>query len=370
MTRTPPPPGLRPRTPRWPSRLLLAPVLGLGCANAEPNPVPPPPPVAPAASASATTAESPPPQEARDVMAAAPGGGLVVGEATPVPIAMVPETPATRPEDEARVREAGWSWLAEKLVADGLPRDRVIPTLADPRFEPFDGLFFSIRPRESRALYRHVRKARTVRAARRCLAEHEEAFARAERDHGVPASLLAALLQVETACGRNTGSSLILHRLARLAMANEPANLEANIERNATRQGRIDPALAKKTRERGLYLENLFYPEVKATFVVADRLGVSPLDLYGSSAGAFGYPQFLPSSYLAHGVDGDGDGKVSLWDVDDAVSSAARYLVAHGWKEGLSRKEQRQVIWHYNRSDAYIDAVLGLADRVEAGRRS
>src|SRR5262249_25506728 len=86
--------------------------------------------------------------------------------------------------------------------------------------------------------------------------------------------------------------------------------------------------------------------------------------LRGSGSGALGIPQFLPRSYLWYGVDGDGDGSISLYDADDAIPSCAKYLQHYGWKPGLSRKEQRNVIWGYNHSDAYIDTVLWLSDEV------
>jgi membrane-bound lytic murein transglycosylase B len=75
-------------------------------------------------------------------------------------------------------------------------------------------------------------------------------------------------------------------------------------------------------------------------------------------------PQFLPSKYLQFGADGDGDGRVSLYDPEDAVASCARYLQANGWQPGIDRAGRRRVIWSYNRSSPYIDTVLALADRL------
>jgi membrane-bound lytic murein transglycosylase B len=81
-------------------------------------------------------------------------------------------------------------------------------------------------------------------------------------------------------------------------------------------------------------------------------------------AGAFGMPQFLPSKYLQFGTDGDGDGRVSLYDAEDAVASCAQYLKSNGWQPGIDRAGRRRVIWTYNRSSPYIDTVLALADRL------
>jgi membrane-bound lytic murein transglycosylase B len=258
----------------------------------------------------------------------------------------------------------GWDYLVEKLVADGVDRRQVRRTFTDPRIEPFTGLQFGLHPREPNSLYRGFTKPGSIAMARRCKAAHEDTLRTAEREHGVPASVVAAIIHIESGCGRNTGSDIVLYRLARLAMANDPANLRENIDRLTG--GTRDPDIESQTRQRARYLEDTFYPEVLATFQIADRMDMDPLSLRGSGSGAFGMPQFLPRSYLSFGVDGDGNGRISLYDAEDAIPSCANYLAVHGWKPGLSRAERRRVIWHYNRSDAYIDAVLELADRLDA----
>jgi len=265
----------------------------------------------------------------------------------------------------ASADDRSWNYLIEKLVADGVPRERVVAAFSDPRVAPFAGLEFSANPpRESRALYRRFLRPSSIAAARRCRLRYAEAFEAAERAHGVSANVLAAILYVESGCGRNTGSSLILYRLARLAMANEPDNLHQNIERFATADGELDPVTVAKLRARARYLEATFYPEVRALFDVADRMGVDPLSIRGSGSGAFGYPQFLPTSYLQYGTDGDGDGHVSLYQTADAVASCARYFAGHGWRPDASAAQRRAAVWEYNHSAAYVDTVLTLAARI------
>jgi membrane-bound lytic murein transglycosylase B len=284
-------------------------------------------------------------------------GALGCGACIAVVVAALGAAAGARADD-------GWTYLIDKLVADGVPRARAERVFADRRVPPFDGLGFSLSPRESHARYRWFLRPASVALARACRRRHAEAFEAAEREYGVPASTLAALLHVETACGRNTGSSLVFHRLARLAMANEPANVRMNIARLAGPDP--DPAVVERVRARARYLEDTFYPEVRALFEIAERLDIDPLDIRGSESGAFGYPQFLPTNYLEDGVDADGDGRVSLYDHADAVASCAKYLVRHGWKPGMTRAERRAVIWQYNRSDAYVDTVLALAERIAA----
>lgn len=258
-----------------------------------------------------------------------------------------------------------WAYLIEKLVSDGVDRDQVVAAFADGRLPPFDGLGFSLAPRESPSIYRALRTPSAAEGARRCIARHEDAFRRAEKRFGVSASVLGAILHVESRCGGFTGNHVVLHRLARLAMANEPANLSLNIARHT--RGMVGAEAASvdaRVQARARELEAIFYPEVLATFRLAERLGIDPLAIRGSPSGAFGLPQFLPSSYLRFAVDGNGDGRVSLYDPADAIASAANYLASHGWRPEIGRERQRQVIWAYNRSAAYIDAVLYLADRL------
>lgn len=289
--------------------------------------------------------------------------GLLVALALGLLTPRVMEAATTDTETAAHAR--GWGYLIDKLIADGVARERIVQVFADPRMPPFTGLSFSLHPRESRRLYRRFLKPVSVAEARRCRARNASALEAAERNQGVPASVVAAILHVESSCGRNAGSSPILYALARLAMAREPANLAANVERHAGPGAASDPSIVEQVHARARYLEDTFYPEVRALFDVADRMHADPLALLGSPFGAFGYPQFLPTSYLQDGVDADGDGRVSLDDVDDAAASCARYLAQHGWRPGMSAVERRAVIWQYNRSDSYIDTVLALARLIE-----
>jgi membrane-bound lytic murein transglycosylase B len=269
--------------------------------------------------------------------------------------------------DEASQR--GWGYLVEKLTADGHDRERVAALFADERTPPFSGIRFSLRPREPRALYRGFLTSSSVAQARLCRARYGDALAAAEERYGVPASVVAAILHVETACGRNTGGSRILPALARLAMAAEPANLAVNIEAHTGDPYPASAGAAQPTVARAQRLEEMFYPQVRAALQISESLGLDPLEIRGSGSGAFGIPQFLPTSYLSFGRDGNGDGRISLYDPEDAIASCAAYLAAHGWRRGISLREKREVIWHYNHSPAYVDTVLSLATRIEAPAR-
>jgi murein DD-endopeptidase MepM/ murein hydrolase activator NlpD len=75
-----------------------------------------------------------------------------------------------------------------------------------------------------------------------------------------------------------------------------------------------------------------------------------------SSAGAVGWMQFMPSTWLRWGVDADGDGIADPWNATDAIYAAARYLAAAGGQTDIARG-----VFAYNHADWYVREVLDLA---------
>ena len=75
-----------------------------------------------------------------------------------------------------------------------------------------------------------------------------------------------------------------------------------------------------------------------------------------SSAGAIGWMQFMPSTWLRWGTDADGSGIADPWTATDAIYSAARYLAAAGGQTDISRG-----VFAYNHADWYVREVLDLA---------
>jgi murein DD-endopeptidase MepM/ murein hydrolase activator NlpD len=75
-----------------------------------------------------------------------------------------------------------------------------------------------------------------------------------------------------------------------------------------------------------------------------------------SSAGAIGWMQFMPSTWVRWGIDANGDGVADPWNPEDAVYSAARYLAAAGGAADIS-----SAVYSYNHADWYVNEVLGLA---------
>lgn len=139
---------------------------------------------------------------------------------------------------------------------------------------------------------------------------YADALARAEEKYGVPAEIIVGIIGVETVYGRNTGNFRVLDALTTLGFDYPPT---------PTRATRME----------------FFRGEIENTLLLARESGVDPFSLFGSYAGAIGWPQFMPGSIRKYGVDFDGDGKIDLRNSPvDAVGSVANFLVEHGWKRG------------------------------------
>jgi membrane-bound lytic murein transglycosylase B len=252
----------------------------------------------------------------------------------------------------------GWDYLAQKLLDAGTSDAEVARIFTDPRMPSRTPVPFKLKPKETNQMYSGFTAEPRLRIARECLAAHASAFEAAEKTYQVSRHVLAALILIETHCGRIVGDNLIINRLARVSSVGEPKNITFNLEQLLREDNSVT---REQVESRARYLEETFFPEVQAIFEVAEKKNVDIFDLKGSVAGAFGIPQFLPSSYLKFGVDGNHDGKVWLFDPEDGIASAAHYLHSFGWKDQATAEEKKKVLWNYNRSDAYGDAVLKVA---------
>ncbi len=145
-----------------------------------------------------------------------------------------------------------------------------------------------------------------IRAGVSFYRRHEADLKRAEATYGVPASIVAGVLGVETIYGRQTGNFRVLDVLTTLTL-DFP-------------KGRSDRSAFFKT-ELGQFLK------------LCQEQQLEPDTVLGSYAGAIGLPQFMPSSIRRYAVDFDADGHIDLLrSPDDAIGSVARYLAEHGWQ--------------------------------------
>ena len=132
-------------------------------------------------------------------------------------------------------------------------------------------------------------------------------LASTEAAYGVPASIIVAIIGVETLYGRHTGDFRVLDALATLGFRYPDADR---------------PERAHMFRNQLADLIALDYQEK-----------LDARQVTGSFAGAMGLPQFMPGSLKRYATDGDQDGRIDLHhNVSDAIASVARFLRLHGWQ--------------------------------------
>lgn len=134
--------------------------------------------------------------------------------------------------------------------------------------------------------------------------QHRVALERAEREFGVPAEMIVAVIGVETSYGRNVGSYRVIDALSTLAF-DYPAR------------------------------SPFFTGELKHYLILTREQGMDPSEMMGSYAGAMGYGQFMPSSFRSYAIDFDNDDIIDIWQNPiDAIGSVANYFKRHGWRQG------------------------------------
>ncbi|MBC5782460.1 lytic murein transglycosylase B [Ramlibacter sp. USB13] len=142
--------------------------------------------------------------------------------------------------------------------------------------------------------------------------ENRSTLERAEQEFGVPAEIIVGIIGVETIYGQQMGDFRILDALATLAF-DFPESHPRAAERTKYFRGELEQFLAYHETARS-----------------------NPLAPRGSYAGAWGMPQFMPSSLARWGVDYDGDKNVDLArSTDDAIGSVANYFKGYGWVTGM-----------------------------------
>jgi membrane-bound lytic murein transglycosylase B len=217
--------------------------------------------------------------------------------------------------------------------------------------------------RESRLDYSRFLRPERIARARSFLHTNRKLLTQIEHTYGVPKEIEVAILLVETDLGRYLGSDLTFNILASMAVA---SNLD---QVRPWLSPKIISSMGTKDLEERLKRNSQWsYRELKALLTYSRQNHVDPLTIKGSVFGAIGLCQFMPSSVLCFGVDQDHNGKIDLFSKGDALASMARYIKAHGWKAGLSPKEQEAVILKYNYSRPYAETVLEVAKRLSCNK--
>ena len=211
--------------------------------------------------------------------------------------------------DQALVQRRDVQAFVDKLVRkDHFDRRQLIAIMKEARFQP--QIIESMdKPYEKKTwdVYRALfLTPQRVQEGLQFWRANQHALERAQRKYGVPASVIVAIIGVETLYGKHQGNYRVLDALTTLAFY-YPKRSEFF------------------TKELGEFLQ------------LCREQGVPANQYMGSYAGAMGKPQFMPSSYRFYAVDFTGNGKRDLMNDDrDVIGSVANYFHQHGWKMNKS----------------------------------
>jgi len=140
-----------------------------------------------------------------------------------------------------------------------------------------------------------------VNRGKRLLKKHKVLLNNIRQKFGVQPRFLVALWGMETDFGRLTGGFNVINALVTLA---------------------YDGRRSK-----------FFRGQLLNALTIIDAGHISAANMKGSWAGAMGQTQFMPSTFLKHAIDFNGDGKIDVWGTTgDALASGANYLSNVGWK--------------------------------------
>lgn len=194
------------------------------------------------------------------------------------------------------------------------------------------------------------------------LKTHNRILKKMENHFDVSAPVVVAILSVETSCGRYMGNFETVNILVTQTLSLEPEISRQILDQIPLKErSELDPkAIEKRLRKKSIRA----YKELKALLTYVKDQNMDPFAVKGSTEGAIGLPQFLPSNIKRYGFDGNGDGKIDLFQHEDAIASIASYLKAYDWREDNSYKKKKEIIRKYNPSDYYATTVLQLAERL------
>jgi membrane-bound lytic murein transglycosylase B len=211
------------------------------------------------------------------------------------------------PVDDAAVAAAREALVERMVMRHGFERDRIAAIL-DSAVIDQSVLRAISRPAERVVPWYEYRgiflNDARIGAGVRFWQDNADLVERTAAERGVDPEMILAIVGIESLFGERMGRYRVLDSLSTLAFAYPPR-------------------------------ASFFASELEAFLVMSSEEGPDFLGALGSYAGAMGAGQFIPTSYSAYAVDGDGDGHRDLWrNWSDILASVANYFAEHGWEQG------------------------------------
>ena len=255
-----------------------------------------------------------------------------------------------------------FSSVQKRLISDGFDSVKIKKLYNRPQvFFEADGVTLLFTYKEAQVDYGQFANKWSIRKARQYMQKHDTELTRTEQFYGVDKSVITAILLVETGLGASVGTRSTLNTLSTIAALKDPAvrDMLWDLIPESKKISR------KKFEKRAASRSKWAYEELKAFLKYTNREGFDPALIPGSFAGAVGVAQFMPTSIMAYGQDGNNDGIVDMLNHADAMASIANFLKSHGWRPKQNRKKAKKIIYHYNHSNYYVDTILKISKRLK-----
>ena len=253
--------------------------------------------------------------------------------------------------------------LSDRLIADGVDPILVKSIYQNPKAKvELEVVAGNLVRSEATLDYGQFLSPYAVNKAASYLKRYGQTLEEAKRSFGVEPEVVVAVLMVETALGTYPGKYLTVNVLSTMA-ACEEGEIRQKVLASLTEEQRSmqsPEVIAKRLTKRA----TRGYRELKALINYVKNNDIDPFTVRGSTEGAIGIPQFLPSNVEYYGRDGDGDGRIDLFNHHDAIASVACFLRAHRWGRVQGDRAKKEVLLNYNRSNYYADTVYTLAQRL------
>lgn len=253
--------------------------------------------------------------------------------------------------------------VQKRLIADGFEPLKIkqLYSRTQVSFEA-DGVILLFTYKEAQVNYGQFTNKWSIRKANQYLQENNADLTRIEKEYGVDKKVITAILLVETGLGASVGTRSALNTLSTMAALKDPIvrNKLWDLIPESKKISR------KKYEQKASSRSNWAYKELKAFLEYTSREGFDPVSIPGSFAGAVGIAQFMPTSILAYGKDGNEDGMVDMLNHADSMASIANFLKSHGWRPKQSRKKAEKIIYHYNHSKYYVNTILKISGKLKA----
>jgi len=187
--------------------------------------------------------------------------------------------------------------------------------------------------------------------------QYKKTFEAVDKKFKVHPADIISILNWESKLGKVTGTQRLIQIFVGQYFLWEEYLKICEKEGAFKKKGAMTRSRAKKRAKR---LEKNALGNLAALLNQAKKKKFDPTEVLGSWAGAIGFPQFMPAS-MRFALDGNGDDKIDLFNMEDAIFSIANYLVKHKYaKRGSEYSFKR-----YNPDKVYVRGVKLYSDMLK-----